>query len=202
MPETCWAVFKLQVINLRICCILLVDSVESMMMHGPETPIYLSLFLSSSTNFALPPYDNTKKLVCFFCWPEDVWSFLSFRPKLHLKEAVVKQMTPYSLVESYRPCWRKCCLHLLSSRCLQPCPPKHRYMYKYQYGGISAEGSILFSHCLQYPGRHIHQEISEAVYNGYIIFAVYCFFFLICGILEIKLEGRKVLKKCIELELY
>jgi hypothetical protein len=28
MPETCWAVFKRQVINLRICCIWLVDSVE------------------------------------------------------------------------------------------------------------------------------------------------------------------------------
>jgi len=29
MPETCWAVFKWQVINLRICCICLVDSVET-----------------------------------------------------------------------------------------------------------------------------------------------------------------------------
>jgi hypothetical protein len=29
VPETCWAVFKRQVINLRICCIWLVDSVES-----------------------------------------------------------------------------------------------------------------------------------------------------------------------------
>ena len=38
MPETCWAVSKWQVINLRICCIWLVDSVESMMMHGiPNT---------------------------------------------------------------------------------------------------------------------------------------------------------------------
>jgi len=34
MPETCWAVFKWQVINLGICCIWLVDSVESTMMHG------------------------------------------------------------------------------------------------------------------------------------------------------------------------
>ena len=38
MPETCWAVFKRQVINLRSCCILLVDSVESMMMHGLANP--------------------------------------------------------------------------------------------------------------------------------------------------------------------
>jgi hypothetical protein len=38
MPETCWAVFKWQVINLRICCIWLVDSVESMMMHGFANP--------------------------------------------------------------------------------------------------------------------------------------------------------------------
>ena len=34
MPETCGAVFKRQVINLRSCCIWLVDSVENMMMHG------------------------------------------------------------------------------------------------------------------------------------------------------------------------
>ena len=38
MPETCWAVFKRQVINLRSCCILLVDSVESMMIHGFTHP--------------------------------------------------------------------------------------------------------------------------------------------------------------------
>jgi len=34
MPETRWAVFKRQVINLRNCCIWLVDSVERIMMHG------------------------------------------------------------------------------------------------------------------------------------------------------------------------
>jgi hypothetical protein len=38
MPETCWAVFKRQVISLRSCCIWLVDSVESMMMHGLANP--------------------------------------------------------------------------------------------------------------------------------------------------------------------
>ena len=38
MPETCWAIFKRQVINLRNCCIWLVDSVESMMMHGLANP--------------------------------------------------------------------------------------------------------------------------------------------------------------------
>ena len=31
MPETCWAVFKWQVINLRSCCIWLFDSVERVM---------------------------------------------------------------------------------------------------------------------------------------------------------------------------
>ena len=114
-------------------------------------------------------------------------SFLSFRSKLHLKEAVMKQTTPYSLVESYRPYWRKCCLHLLSRRWLQQCPPQRRQIYKCLHSGISAEGSILFSYFLSYPGRNISQEISEGLYNGYIIFAVYCFF-LFCGILEIKQE--------------
>jgi hypothetical protein len=43
MPETCWAVFKRQVINLWSCCILLVDSVESMMMHGFANPRFVLL---------------------------------------------------------------------------------------------------------------------------------------------------------------
>ena len=47
MPETCLAIFKRQVINLRSCCILLVDSVESMMMHGPENPKHGGLFYLS-----------------------------------------------------------------------------------------------------------------------------------------------------------
>jgi hypothetical protein len=34
MPETCWAVFKRQVINLRSCRIWLFDSVESLITHG------------------------------------------------------------------------------------------------------------------------------------------------------------------------
>ena len=42
MPETCWAVFKRQAINLRNCCIWLVDSFECMMMHGLATPKLLT----------------------------------------------------------------------------------------------------------------------------------------------------------------
>ena len=45
MSETCWAVFKWQVINLRICCICLVDSVEIMMMQGFANPKSLSRFV-------------------------------------------------------------------------------------------------------------------------------------------------------------
>jgi len=41
MRETCWAVFKRQVINLRSCCISLVNSVESMMMHGLANPKFI-----------------------------------------------------------------------------------------------------------------------------------------------------------------
>jgi len=44
MPETCSAVFKRPVIKLRSCCIWVVDSVESMMMHGIANPKYLNLF--------------------------------------------------------------------------------------------------------------------------------------------------------------
>jgi hypothetical protein len=38
VPETCCPVFRRQVINLRICCIWLVDSVESMMMQALANP--------------------------------------------------------------------------------------------------------------------------------------------------------------------
>ena len=37
-PETCWAVFERQAINLRNCCIWLVDSFECMKMHGLPKP--------------------------------------------------------------------------------------------------------------------------------------------------------------------
>jgi hypothetical protein len=38
MPETCWAVFKQQVINLRNCWIWLVDLFECTMMHRLANP--------------------------------------------------------------------------------------------------------------------------------------------------------------------
>jgi hypothetical protein len=38
MPETCWAVFKRQVINLRNCWIWLVDSIESIKRQGLANP--------------------------------------------------------------------------------------------------------------------------------------------------------------------
>ena len=50
MPEIRWAVFKRQVINLRICCIWLVDSVESMMMHGLANPKQLPSFRRNVTS--------------------------------------------------------------------------------------------------------------------------------------------------------
>jgi len=45
MPETCWAVFKRQAINLRDCCIWLVDLFEYMMMHGLTNPEFKNIFL-------------------------------------------------------------------------------------------------------------------------------------------------------------
>jgi len=38
IPETCWAVFKRQAINLRDWCIWLVDLFECVMMHGLTNP--------------------------------------------------------------------------------------------------------------------------------------------------------------------
>jgi hypothetical protein len=43
MPETCWAVFKRQVINLWNYCIWLVDSFECMMIHGLANPEFINV---------------------------------------------------------------------------------------------------------------------------------------------------------------
>jgi hypothetical protein len=50
MPKTCWAVSKRQVINLRGYCILLVDSVESTMMHGLANPKFKHRLLTTLSN--------------------------------------------------------------------------------------------------------------------------------------------------------
>jgi hypothetical protein len=85
MPETCWAVFKWQVINLRVCCIWLVDSVESMMMHGLVKPkirtvdenLKLELLMETAHNFTF--LKNTTS-----CWFRKVsckvWGSESRRP--------------------------------------------------------------------------------------------------------------------------
>jgi hypothetical protein len=51
IPETCCVVIKRQLINLRICCIWLVDSVESMMMRGLANPKKSLLILKIIYNF-------------------------------------------------------------------------------------------------------------------------------------------------------
>jgi len=83
MPETCWAVFKWQVINLRIYHIWLVDSVESMMMHGLATPkSFCTRCLTSSHKTShLEMLESQQRLKCMarnhaLC-PND-WPFLSF----------------------------------------------------------------------------------------------------------------------------
>jgi len=53
MPETCWAVFKRQVINFRSCCIWLVNSIESMMMHGLAKPKFEKKIFCYSSFFHL-----------------------------------------------------------------------------------------------------------------------------------------------------
>jgi hypothetical protein len=45
MTETCLTVFKRHAINLRDCCIWLVDSLECVKMHGPTNPKFTILRL-------------------------------------------------------------------------------------------------------------------------------------------------------------
>jgi len=56
MYETCWAVFKRQAINLRNCCIWLVDSLEYMMMNGLTNPNFKSYNVYHPPFFPLNPY--------------------------------------------------------------------------------------------------------------------------------------------------
>ena len=69
MPETCWVVSKRQVINLRSCCILLVDSVESMMIqHGIGNPKFCKTFVELGSQvteikkFSLLTFGTKKKM--------------------------------------------------------------------------------------------------------------------------------------------
>jgi hypothetical protein len=67
MPETCWAVFKRQVLNLRTWCIWLVDSFESMMIHGHANPKFASWITSSKCWIILltTQLPNFYSLFCF-----------------------------------------------------------------------------------------------------------------------------------------
>jgi hypothetical protein len=71
MPETCWIVFKRQVIKLRNWCIWLVDLFEYMMMHGLTNPkfVWLLYILSirqgqpiGTCNYAFTTYEPTQSL--------------------------------------------------------------------------------------------------------------------------------------------
>jgi len=98
-PETCWAVFKWQVINLRIWCIWLVDSVERVWLYGPsrEPPPccsgqcgQMSVSIKTrniSSTWRLLAYhrqcsmkDTTTELLCRNHAPGHVPSLLSYSP--------------------------------------------------------------------------------------------------------------------------
>ena len=51
MPETCWAVFKRQAINLRDWCMWLVDLFECMMTHGLTNPKFKSCMSCFNIHF-------------------------------------------------------------------------------------------------------------------------------------------------------
>ena len=74
MPETCWAVFKRQVINLRSCCILLVDSVESMMMHGLANPKFYGIWRGPYKVIPNNSYHASASYVhVVFLWPKNLF---------------------------------------------------------------------------------------------------------------------------------
>ena len=70
IPETCWAVFKRQIVNLRNWCMWLVDSIESMMMHGLANPKYavmLDSLITTYVQFVIMETELQKvHNVCFF----------------------------------------------------------------------------------------------------------------------------------------
>jgi len=81
MPETCWAVFKRQVINLRSCWFLLVDSVESMMMHGlanPKPYVYLKgKIITQHIKYSSRKASHLSRMAKTV-FVECVWSFLVY----------------------------------------------------------------------------------------------------------------------------
>ena len=68
IPETCWAVFKRQAINLRDWCIWLVDLFEYLMMHGLTNP----KFKYETQNSSCLPFFETRRCAC--CTPSISWT--------------------------------------------------------------------------------------------------------------------------------
>jgi hypothetical protein len=68
IPDTRWAVFKRQAINLRDWCIRLVDLFECMMMHGLTNPKFLEKFSKNTNVMKIRPVGAE-----FFCadWRTD-----------------------------------------------------------------------------------------------------------------------------------
>jgi hypothetical protein len=97
MPETRWAVFKRQVIILRSCCIWLVDSVESMMMHGLANPesyfsrttgcLYLLQYLQEAIHTRRHRYEAS---TCGYCGKESYMWECACNASNYLSEHTVR----------------------------------------------------------------------------------------------------------------
>jgi hypothetical protein len=77
MPETCWTIFKRQAINLRNCCIWLIDSFKCIMMHGLSNPQFKTLECSLTRRIFGPFYMHDAGSICRFYTvaSDDVWLF-------------------------------------------------------------------------------------------------------------------------------
>jgi len=81
LPETCWAVFKRQAINLRDWCIWLVDLFEYMMTHGlakyddaRTCKVWWCTDLQSMMIHGLAKYDDAR--TCKVWWCTDLQSMM------------------------------------------------------------------------------------------------------------------------------
>jgi hypothetical protein len=141
MPETCWAVFKWQVINLKSCCILLVDSVESMMMHGLANP-------KSHLRFgSLWSYTSTPH-TCLH--GEQTYCFASFFYHLQCFLSNIKLLKLYGISSQL------CCSEKNVKLCL--CSIKHYTMKTWGSGGRAPHTCNL---CTTKVNTCIHTEKSQ-----------------------------------------
>jgi hypothetical protein len=114
MPETCWAVFKRQALNLRDLCIWLVDSFECLMKNGLAKPIFHYRVDISAPLVSIQSQNN----------PIHTLMLYVFKFHFNIVLSLTSRCSTFSLSLRYfdRDLWDFLCMSCVLHTCLLPPP--------------------------------------------------------------------------------